>query len=70
MSKAKRSERRDVLLRAAYEMLQKCIHARYVVSPAEVTVFYDDAECDGHCLLDDIRSEIENPNENQPEEKP
>jgi hypothetical protein len=48
--------RKDILLRAAFDMLRKCEDSHYVISPSETTVFYDDAECDGSCLADDIAS--------------
>ena len=53
------SDRRDVLLRACYAMLKKCRDAEYAISPMETTVFYDGAECDGYCLMDDIENEFE-----------
>jgi hypothetical protein len=53
-----RQDRRAILLRAAYDMLKKQADSRYVISPFETTVFYDDAECDGHCLMEDIAVEL------------
>ena len=52
-------DRKEVLLRACYAMLKKCRDAGYVISPMETTVFYDGADCDGYCLMDDIEIEIE-----------
>jgi len=52
-------DRKDVLLRACHAMLKKCRDAGYVISPMETTVFYDGAECDGYCLMDDIENELE-----------
>lgn len=49
---------RDVLLRAAYDLLKKAEDAFYVQDPLEVTVFYHDAICDGSCLKDDIANEL------------
>jgi hypothetical protein len=51
-------DRKITLLKAAYDMLKKCDQAPYVVSPMEITVFYDGADCDGACLMDDIASEL------------
>ncbi len=48
------SDRKDILLRACYDMLKQCRDAHYVVSPMETTVFYDGADCDGSCLMEDI----------------
>lgn len=39
-------------------MLKKCADSHYVISPMETTVFYDEADCDGSCLMDDIVSEL------------
>ncbi len=52
-------DRKVTLLRAAYELLDKCSQSGYVISPFEVTVFYDDADCDGICLMEDIKLELE-----------
>ncbi len=51
--------RKDVLLRAAYDLLKKCGDSHFVVSPMEVTAFYDGTDCDGSCLMDDIAIELE-----------
>ncbi len=50
--------RKDVLLRAAMELLQKQGDAFYVLNLLRETVYYDDAECDGYCLLEDIKYEL------------
>ena len=42
------------LLRAAHTLLHKQYHAGIVLNLLEETVFYDEAECDGNCLLNDI----------------
>ena len=52
-------DRKTILLKACYDMLQKCDQSQYVIPPMETTVFYDDADCDGHCLMDDIAIELE-----------
>lgn len=52
-------DRKTVLLRACYDMLKKQDKAGYVISPFETTVHYDDADCDGHCLMEDIALELE-----------
>ncbi|MDO8357253.1 MAG: hypothetical protein Q7U76_12755 [Nitrospirota bacterium] len=46
-------DRKVVLLRAAYALILKCPSAQ------ETTVFYDEADCDGHCLMEDIQTEID-----------
>ena len=40
-------------------MLKKIDNEPYVMSPFETTVFYDDADCDGYCLMQDIATELE-----------
>ena len=50
--------RKDVLLKACYDMLQKCEESPYVISPMETTVYYDEADCDGACLMEDIAIEL------------
>jgi len=52
-------DRKKVLLKAAYDLLKKCDEGPYVKNALEETVFYDDAECDGFCLMEDIAAELE-----------
>lgn len=51
-------DRKTVLLKACYDMLKKCEQSRVIISPLNTTVFYDDAECDGYCLMEDIDIEL------------
>ena len=53
------TDRKLVLLRACYDMLKKIDESHYVISPFETTVRYDDADCDGSCLMEDIKCELE-----------
>ena len=46
--------RAETLLKAAYNLLQKADDSPYVENVMALTVNYDDAECDGSCLKDDI----------------
>ncbi len=48
------ANRKDVLLRAAYDLLKQAKEAHYTLSAAETIVHYDNADCDGLCLMDDI----------------
>jgi hypothetical protein len=48
------SERKDVLLKATYDLIKTCDDSHYVLNVCSTTVFYDDAECDGYCLANDI----------------
>jgi hypothetical protein len=50
--------RKDVLLKAAYDLLKKCNDSHYVLNALSTTVFYDDAECDGFCLANDIANTL------------
>lgn len=56
-----KQDRKTVLLRACYDMLKKCDQSHYTISPMETTVFYDEADCDGGCLMDDIAIELDLP---------
>ncbi len=51
-------DRKEVLLQACYDMFKKIDSGVYVMSPFEITVKYDDANCDGYCLMDDIATEL------------
>ena len=53
-------DRKAILLKACFDMLKKQLNG-YGVSPFETTVHYDDADCDGYCLMDDIRVELDLP---------
>lgn len=47
-------DRKDVLLKAAYEILRNCNSSLIVKNVLEEPVFYDNVECDGFCLANDI----------------
>ena len=51
--------RKDVLLKACYELLKKQTDSIYVLNLLSETVYYDEADCDGYCLMDDIRMELD-----------
>lgn len=46
--------RKDVLLRAAYDLLKTTDSQHFVYEATSILVRYDDADCDGHCLMEDI----------------
>ena len=50
--------RDKVLLRAAYGLLKQQHESPYVINLLEQTEFYDGTDCDGHCLMDDIASQL------------
>lgn len=54
IEESKQEPRSVTLLRAAHALLHKQYHAGIVLNLLEETVFYDEAECDGNCLLNDI----------------
>ena len=51
-------DRKETLLKAAYDLLKKSGESHYVQETLAITVFYDDAECDGGCLMEDIAWEL------------
>ncbi len=51
--------RKDILLRAAYDMLKSASDNYCVRSPLEIYTRYDDADCDGMCLMEDIAVELD-----------
>lgn len=50
--------RKEILLKAAYDLLKKQYEARVVLDLLTETAFYDGTECDGFCLMDDIANEL------------
>lgn len=47
-------KRADTLLKATYDLLKKQDKNYYVLNLLAETVYYDEAECDGNCLMEDI----------------
>ena len=47
-------DRKDVLLRAAYDLLTRSEYSTFVTEAACIQVRYDEANCDGYCLREDI----------------
>ena len=56
--KMKKENRKDILLKAAYDLLKKCDESTYVLSVLEETIKYDGTNCDGSCLMEDIAIEL------------
>jgi len=54
----KEPTRKEVLLRAAYDLLKKADEEHFVEQATVITIHYDDAECDGSCLMQDIATEL------------
>jgi hypothetical protein len=51
-------DRKIILLKACRDLLKKQENSGYVLDLLSETVFYDEAECDGNCLLEDIEIEL------------
>lgn len=47
-------DRKDILLRAAYDLLKRSTEDHYVREATSIVTRYDDANCDGYCLMADI----------------
>ena len=58
--------RSTVLLKATLELLKKCDDGPFVKNVLEETVFYDNAECDGACLMEDIEDHMLEAREQKP----
>lgn len=48
-------DRKTELLIAVYKLLNKQNNSSYVLNMLEETIHYDDADCDGNCLMNDIQ---------------
>lgn len=55
MSKA---DRKAILLKATYDLLKQAHESHFVEQATSIVVRYDDADCDGHCLMEDIAHEL------------
>jgi hypothetical protein len=53
------TDRAKELLNAALLMLQQADEGPYVQDVLSMTIHYDDADCDGRCLMDDIENFLE-----------
>ncbi len=54
-----KTDRKTILLKAAYDLLKKAEEGHYVEQATAIVVHYDDADCDGHCLMEDIANELQ-----------
>jgi len=52
-------DRKDILLRAAYDLLRRSTQDHFVREATSILVRFDNANCDGYCLMEDIASELE-----------
>lgn len=60
-------DRKDILLKACYELLKKQDDSSFVLNLLSETVYYDEANCDGYCLMEDIQTELGNKLETEEE---
>ena len=51
-------DRKTELLRAAYDLIKSTTEDHFVRETTAVRVRYDDANCDGYCLMEDIAHEL------------
>ena len=51
--------RAEELLKACVELLNKQNESSYVLNLLDELIYYDDCECDGNCLLEDIENLLE-----------
>lgn len=58
-------ERAKTLLQATSDILNKCDKGIYVKNVLEMTAVWDEAECDGLCLKEEIEFLIEEINNNK-----
>ena len=54
MNKQMVLKRAEILLKATYDILQKQQKSPYVLDILCETAIWDEVECDGYCLQDDI----------------
>lgn len=55
----KKLARAEVLLQATFDILKQQKESTSVLNCLELTANYDGAECDGHCLLQDIADALD-----------
>ena len=60
------NDRKTILLRAAYDLLKRASQDHYVREATSIVTRFDDANCDGYCLMDDIAAELDLDADTQP----
>ena len=58
--------RKDILLRAAWDLLKQSTQDYYVREATSITTRYDNANCDGYCLMDDIAAVLNLEDDTEP----
>ncbi len=59
-------DRKEILLRAAYDLLKRSTQDYYVREATSIYTRFDDANCDGYCLMEDIAAELGLDDDEQP----
>lgn len=52
-------DRKLILLKAAYDLLNQQHGSGYVLNILETTAVWDGAVCDGYCLMEEIKALLE-----------
>ena len=52
-------DRKELLLRKCLELLERQNESPYVLNLLSETINYDNADCDGYCLIEDIKRELD-----------
>jgi hypothetical protein len=60
------NDRKTILLRAAYDLLKRASQDHYVSEATSIVTRFDDANCDGYCLMQDIATELDLDDDTQP----
>ena len=59
-------DRKTILLRAAYDLLKRSTQDHFVREATSISTRYDDADCDGYCLMEDIATELDLDDDTKP----
>jgi hypothetical protein len=59
-------DRKRTLLRAAYDLLIRSIRSPRTIEATSILTRFDDANCDGYCLMEDIAAELGLDNDTDP----
>jgi hypothetical protein len=59
-------DRKEILLRAAYDLLKRSTQDHYVREATSILTRFDEADCDGYCLMEDIAAELGLDNDIEP----
>lgn len=59
-------DRKEILLRAAYDLLKRSTEPGYVQDAQSILVQYDGTDCDGLTLMEDIAIELDLPDNAKP----